>query len=60
MSALFELPFEDLVPVLKPGRFVAAEFCRLVSLPYFEMEMQDKLDGVIPPGTVVFRSELPG
>jgi hypothetical protein len=60
LSALFELPFEELVPVLKPGLFVAAEFCALVGLPYFEMEMQDKLGSVIPAGTVVFSSELPG
>jgi hypothetical protein len=60
LSALFELPFEELVPVLKPGLFAAAEFCVLVGLPYLEMEMQDKLARMIPAGAVMFSSELPG
>jgi hypothetical protein len=55
---LFELAFEDLVPVLKPGRFISARFCDLVGLPYFEMERQDN-KAWIPPGTVIFSSELP-
>jgi hypothetical protein len=56
LSVLFELPFEDLVPVLKPG--CSVEFCSRVGVPYFELEMQDFLSRVIPPGTVMFSSEL--
>jgi hypothetical protein len=65
VSVLFELPFEDLVPVLKPGCYeprmrVVWKFCGLVGLPFLEMEQQDKLACVVPRGTVMFSSELPG
>jgi len=56
LSELFDQPYEELAAVLRPDS--AHLFCALVAMPYAEMEMQDKMKGVIPPGTVIFSDQL--
>lgn len=56
LSSIFSTPFDSLSRVLKPR--MAFDFCQLIASPYFEMEMQDSLQNVIPAGRVIFSSEL--
>jgi hypothetical protein len=56
LSTLFEISIDRLIPCLKPG--MAIQFCELVSLPFFEMEMQDNLADVLQKGSVIFSSDL--
>ena len=55
-AEFFGISFEELADFMKPG--LAFAFCAMVKLPYFELEQQDKLLGVIPPGKVIYSSEI--